>query len=177
LEAGAHCVTLYNAHVPPGSSNGWIKIEMLNGIYRALAVHSDTPRILCGDFNTPQIETADGEVVTWAQRQGANGEWRTLRTFRGGLGTDWDTGERRVLSGLAEYELVDVYRHLHGYAATDSSWILRRNSREVGRRFDHVFASRALEPQSCEYLHPLRQSGLSDHSPIEVTLAAAKASA
>jgi exonuclease III len=176
LEAGAHSVILYNAHVPPGSSNGWIKIEMLNGIYRALAVHSDTPRILCGDFNTPQLEMAGGEVITWAQRHAANGEWRILRTLRGGLGSDWDTGERRVLSGLAEYGLVDVYRNLHGYAVTDTSWTLRRGGREVGRRFDHVFASRTLVPQSCEYLHYLRDSRLSDHAPIEVTLTHATAS-
>lgn len=115
-----------------------------------------------------------GEVVTWAQRQTANGEWRTLRTFRGGLGFDWEAGERRVLSGLAEYGLVDVYRHLHGYGVTDSSWILRRSGKEVGRRFDHVFASRTLVPDSCEYLQHLRRSGLSDHAPIEVTFAPAR---
>ena len=177
LDAEGHSAILYNTHVPPGSSNGWIKIEMLNGIYEALAVQSDAPRILCGDFNTPQLETVTGEVVTWAQRQATNGEWRTLRTFRRGLESDWDAGERRVLTGLAEYEFVDVYRHLHGYAVTDSSWILRRSSREIGRRFDHVFASRTLVPDSCEYLHDLRRSGLSDHAPIEVTFAPARAPA
>jgi hypothetical protein len=74
-----------------------------------------------------------------------DGEWRTLRA--------WDAGERRVMSGLAEHALVDVYRDLHGYAVTDSSCILRRGGEEVGRRFDHVFASRKLVPHSCEYLH------------------------
>ena len=88
--------------------------------------------------------------------------------FRGRPASEWDIGERRVLTGLAEYDLVDVYRSLHGYAATDSSWILRRNGKEIGRRFDHVFAARALAPRSCVYLHHLRESGLSDHSPIEV---------
>ena len=76
-----------------------------------------------------------------------------------------------MLSGLAEYDLVDVYRYVHGYAVTDSSWMLKRRGREVGRRFDHVFASRTLVPQSCEYLHHVRQSGLSDHAPIEATFA------
>jgi exonuclease III len=144
---------------------------MLNGIYTALAGPSDFPRILCGDFNTPQLETAAGEVVTWAQRATSSGRWRTVRMLRGGPGEDWDAGERRVLTGLAEYDLVDVYRYLHGYQATDSSWILRRGGREIGRRFDHVFASRTLAPASCEYLHHLRESGLSDHAPVEVTFA------
>jgi exonuclease III len=168
VEVEGQSVLLYNTHVSPGSSNGWIKSETLNGIYGALAIHRDTPRILCGDFNTPQLEMATGEVVTWAQRLTANGKWRTARMLRGGPGSEWDAGERRVLTGLAAYDLVDVYRDLHGYTTTDSSWILRRGSREIGRRFDHVFASRALAPRSCEYLHHLRESGLSDHAPIEV---------
>jgi exonuclease III len=171
LDLRARRIMLYNVHVPPGSSNGWIKIETLNGIHQALAVHTGTPRILCGDSNTPQFESATGEVVTWAQRPGASEEWRTLRTLRGRSGSEWDAGERRVLTGLTEYDLADVYRHLHGYAATDSSWILRRGGREIGRRFDHVFASRSLVPRSCEYLHHLRAAGLSDHAPIEVTFA------
>jgi exonuclease III len=93
------------------------------------------------------------------------------RCFRGRPGHEWDAGERRVLTGLAEYDLIDVYRSLHGYSATNSSWILRRGSREIGRRFDHVFASRALAPASCAYLHDLRTCGLSDHAPVEVTFA------
>lgn len=85
-------------------------------------------------------------------------------------GADWDRGERRVLVGLAEYDLVDVFRAVHGYETTDSSWFLRRGERAIGRRFDHVFASRSLVPKSCRYLHALREAGLSDHSPIEATL-------
>ena len=169
LEVEGQGILLYNTHVPPGSSNGWIKIETLNGIYNALSARSETPRILCGDFNTPQFETANGEVVTWAQRPTASGEWRIAHMFRGRPGNEWDAGERRVLTGLAEHDLVDVYRSMHGYSAMDSSWILRRGERTIGRRFDHVFASRALVPRSCEYLHHLRASGLSDHAPIEVT--------
>jgi hypothetical protein len=38
----------------------------------------------------------------------------------------------------------------------------------VGRRFDRVFASTALNARGCRYLHEFRQKGLSDHSPIEV---------
>ncbi len=169
LRIGRREVELHNVHVPPGSSNKWKKIEVLKGIFTTLAVHATTPRILCGDFNTPQAELPTGEVVTWAQRLTADGSWQDMRTLRGGLGSDWKAGELGVLTGLAEYDLPDVYRLLHGYTVEEASWILRRKGTEVGRRFDHIFASRGLVPLTCEYLHDLRSSGLSDHSPIEAT--------
>ncbi len=87
---------------------------------------------------------------------------------RGRPGGEWDTGERQVLTGLADFDLADVYRLLHGYAPVETSWVLKQAGREVGRRFDHVFASRELLPLACEYLHDVRLSGLSDHSAIEV---------
>ena len=169
LRVGGRQVEIHNAHVPPGSSNGWIKIAVLNGIFKGLAIKADNPRILCGDFNTPQAELATGEIVTWAQRLSRAQGWRIVRTRFGRAGSEWDACERQVLSGLAEFDLVDVYRSLHGYGPAEASWVLRRSSGNVGRRFDHVFASRTLRPLTCEYLHSLRLSGLSDHSPIEAT--------
>ena len=169
LEVGALRIELHNTHVPPGATNGWIKIDVLDGIWNALAVPSTEPRILCGDFNTPQAELMTGEVVTWGQRLSPNGGWRIVRTRWRRPGRDWDLGERRVLTGLGDHDLADVYRALHGYEVSESSWFVRRSGRETGRRFDHVFASRSLVPLTCRYLHALRQSGLSDHAPIEVT--------
>jgi exonuclease III len=164
---GGEAVELHVTHVPPGSSNGWVKIEHLEGLHRGLARPSVVPRILCGDFNTPQAELPSGEIVTWGQRRRRSGDWVVTRTMRGGLGTAWDAAERRVVGGLAEWDLVDVYRHLHGYGRDEASWILRRGASAVGRRFDHVFASSALRPVGCAYLHDFRERGLSDHSPIE----------
>lgn len=46
-------IEFYTVHIPPGTSNGWKKIETFEGIYKALAVESEIPRILCGDFNSP----------------------------------------------------------------------------------------------------------------------------
>jgi hypothetical protein len=43
---------MHTAHIPPGVTNGWIKSE---------AYPSTTPRLLCGDFNTPQLERSTGE--------------------------------------------------------------------------------------------------------------------
>ena len=169
INCGGRDLEVYNTHVPPGSSNGWVKIDALEGIFAALAVPAAHPRILCGDFNTPQAELPSGEVVTWAQRRTAGGGWRVVGKRQGRAGSDWDAGERRVLTGLAAFDLVDVYRALHGYEVSESSWVLARHGEETGRRFDHVFASRELHPVSCCYLHNLRTNGLSDHAPIEAT--------
>lgn len=168
VDVNRRALDIHNTHIPPGSGNGWTKIAMLNGIHAALAVSASVPRILCGDFNTPQHETATGEVITWGQRRSSDGSWRVVGTRRGGPGAEWDAGERQVLTGLADYDLIDVYRALRGYTETDSSWVLSRGGKETGRRFDHVFASSALRAVSCSYLHHLRVSGLSDHAPIEV---------
>jgi exonuclease III len=160
-------VEIHNTHVPPGSSNGWIKIEHLSGLFEGLARSSEHARILCGDFNTPQIELLTGEIITWAQRRCSSGEWKVVRSVQGGTGIEWDAGERRILSGLAVWDMYDVYRSIHGYNKQEASWILRRRSGDVGRRFDHIFASSALVPLHCSYVHDLRTSGLSDHSAIQ----------
>jgi exonuclease III len=140
-------VHLHTTHIPPGSTNGWIKIETLEGIYKRLSVKSKFSRILCGDFNTPKEETDDGKIITW-----------------GTVNTRWDLGERNVLEGLTEFGLKDVYRYQHGYGVQDFSWYAKP---QIGRRFDHIFASSSLlNKVKCRYIHSLRQKKLSDHSAI-----------
>src|SRR5262249_40833776 len=85
------------AHIPPGSSNDWTKIEVLEGIYQALARHSRVPRILTGDFNTPQSESEAGEVVTWGQWIDECGKPSIWGKFKGGTGIRWDSAERQIL--------------------------------------------------------------------------------
>lgn len=168
LETLGGKVEIHNAHVPNGSSYGWQKIETFEGIFSRLACSSEMPRVLCGDFNSPQKEYADGTVVTFGQTISNDGRVVVCRNMLGQNGARWDQGERSVIEGLAEYDLVDVYRLLHGYSKTDfSHWIQR--SADKGVRFDHIFCSRALNPIRCEYLHEFREERLSDHSPIEVT--------
>jgi exonuclease III len=188
---------IHTTHIPPGSSNGWIKVETLEGIFARLACHQARPRILCGDFNTPMLELDDGCIVTWGQRMTPSGEIRITRKWPmsagGGLGARstsqragrtesqkpvdrWDRAERAILEGLAEFDLIDAYRLLNGNAARDYSWYWRGKGRRVGRRFDHVFASRQLNPVRCLYIHEWRESGLSDHSAIEVCFEPAAAS-
>jgi hypothetical protein len=119
-------------------------------------------RLLCGEPDTPQAETATGEVITWAARPRKDGAYR----LRSSLGDRWDLAERQLLVGLASDGMRDTYRLLHGYARSDYSWFTTQN--KVGRRFDHVFATDELNATSCEYLHDIRERGLSDHSALEV---------
>jgi len=154
---------IHVAHVPPGSSNGWIKIEVLEGILRRVSQPSTCPQVLCGDFNAPQAELADGTVITWGQK---------LDGRPGRRGPRWDTGERNVIAGQAVHGLIDAFRDVHGYERQEFSWYLRRGGLDTrGSRFDHVFASHALRPTTARYLHDLRTTGLSDHSAMEVVFA------
>jgi endonuclease/exonuclease/phosphatase family metal-dependent hydrolase len=127
---------------------------------------------LCGDFNAPQAERQDGAIVTWAQDARRRDEvilWDTWRDADGQEfdGERWDRAERSVLSGLASYDLPDIYRLLrlreaHEYRP-EFSWC----GRGAPRRYDHIFASQALHASSCGYLQGFREAGLSDHAPIE----------
>jgi endonuclease/exonuclease/phosphatase family metal-dependent hydrolase len=164
-------IELYNCHIPPGSQYGWTKVETLEGIFKHLARPATRPRILCGDFNTPQAERADGTVITFGQVLGDDGQVTVRRRRQGGPGERWDAAERSVLTGLAAHDLSDVFRRLHGYGVAECSWRLKRHGEFNDRRFDHVFASAALNPVACWYVHDWREAGLSDHSALEVVFA------
>ncbi len=130
---------------------------------------SATPCILCGDFNLPQAETPQGRIVTWAERVVTRREPRLRARIRGGDGRRWDAAERTVMQGGTHGDLIDAYRHLHGYGREEFSWFVKRGGQDrTGRRFDHAFCSRALQITRCEYLHDMRESGLSDHAPLEL---------
>ncbi len=157
----------HTTYVPPGSSNGWIKVETLEGIYEGFSGRVERPRILCGDFNIPQMEFSTGEIVTWAQRIRENGEVVLRKRFRHGDGARWDAAERNIMTRLAEYDLPDVYRLLRGWKARGASWYpIRKKGTVVGRRFDHIFASNSLNASGCRYIDNARRNGLSDHSPV-----------
>jgi exonuclease III len=157
-------VEIHTAYIPPGSSNGRVKIYTFEGIYKQLASPCVRPRVLCGDFNTPQEERG-GEIITWGQVVRPDRSFAIRGKMRGTTGERWDRAERNILATLGrEFDLVDVYRLLHGGESGDFSWYTRTG---VGRRFDHIFASRSLNPKECRYLHDFRTSGLSDHSAIE----------
>jgi exonuclease III len=149
---------IHNAHLPPGSTRGLIKIEMFEALQARLGRARRQSRILCGDFNTPRCEGRDGHVEFW----GGNHRRHEER---------WNAGERSVILGLADFDLTDVFRSLNGYEPRDASWVVRRGTRETGRRYDHVFASADMLATRCQYLHAWREDGLSDHSAIEADFA------
>ena len=164
-------IEFHTAYIPPGSTNRWKKIETLEGIYKRLAVKTDTKRILCGDFNTPQDELVKYGAVTFAQKINKIGIPKLKESFRGGSGKRWNEGERKILEGLKKYNLIDVYRHIHPIPKKAYSFQFVRKGKVVSqRRFDHFFSSKELNPKSAEYIHQLRKDKLSDHSPLEVIL-------
>ena len=155
VDAPAGALELHNAHVPPARSRGFLKVETCEAIHDRLARPSDRHRVLCGDLNTPRRETAEGEVITFAED---HPQWLER----------WDAAERSILGGLAEWGLADAFRALHGYERQDVSWVFHtRSRRRAGHRLDHVLASAGLRPVYCDYQHGWRESGLSDHSAIE----------
>ena len=140
---------------------------MLEGVL-VIAATAPATQILCGDFNVPQVETADGLIVTWGERISGTGVVRMRRLRRGQPADRWDRAERGAMQGQPESILVDAYRNLHGYGREDFSWFLKRKTLRVGRRFDHAFCSREITILRCEYLHDLREQRLSDHSALEL---------
>ena len=160
-------INVHTTHIPPGCTNGWLKVKMLEAVSAVISAQSSTASILCGDFNVPQAETAEGRIVTWGEDI-IDGKPRLLARRKGGDGRHWDAAERIVMEGGAQRQLIDAYRHLHGYGRQEFSWFVKRKERRIGRRFDHVFCSRDLVVKRCEYLHDLREAGLSDHSALEL---------
>lgn len=168
-------VEIHTVHLPNGSNHGWTKIEMFEAIYKRLACNVRHHRILCGDFNSPLEETADGQIRTCGQDSWSEfyGRFIINKTYRDKHGRAfpeerWDVGERNVLEGLRRYDLTDVFRFIHGYKKGAFSYYTNNRGKYIGRRFDHIFASASLKPQECNYLTEFsKKLKLSDHAPLE----------
>lgn len=161
---------VFTVHMPPGANHGWFRIECFQAVHAALAKSCEHPRVLTGDFNSPLAELPSGEVICAGMRCDHEGRWVAQRSRKGHDGQRWADGENLVFTGLRAHDLRDVFRGVHGWNRTDFSIEMRWRETTTRRRFDHVFASSHLQAISCEYLHPLRESGLSDHSPLEAVL-------
>ena len=154
-------IELHAVHVPNGSNHRCRKIDTFNGIYDALSQKSKQHRILCGDFNSPDKELIDGQVIKVITFDKKNEKCDPIK------GKDC---ERKVLCGLADYDLKDTYLKL--YDSKDPPEYSHINNRrdkhgkKPKRRLDHIFSSSSLNPQKCCYLHGFRKPGLSDHAPI-----------
>ena len=159
-------IYFHTTHIPPGSQNGWIKIETLEGIYKRLIETKDKFNILCGDFNAPKEESLLKGMLSFAQRVNTKGDVKIKSSFRGGDGTRWDRGERNIIVGMKEHEIEDSFRSLYSYKTQEYSWRFRRKDKVLKRRFDHFFATNKLKVISAKYLH--NQKKISDHSPLLV---------
>jgi len=159
IEPPGHELELHNAHIPPAPRNGLVKVETCEALHHRLARPSSRHRVLCGDLNTPRSESTEGEVETFALNHPEHAE-------------RWDAAERSILTGLAEWGLVDVFRSLNGWDRRDVSWVFHsRWARKAAHRLDHVLASPGLGATGCDYVHEWREAGLSDHSAIEAEFA------
>ncbi len=158
IQAPGGDIEAHTTHIPPGSSNGWLKIAMFEGIHARLARSHGGHRLLCGDFNMPRKELPDGTVLYWGTRERANGELGRRRPER------WCAGERSVREGLAPFDLPEQYRLINGYTERADTWIPTQGLHANPRRFDHLYASKSLSVVSCTYDHQPRVDRLSDHS-------------
>lgn len=172
IDAPCGPIAFHTVYVPVGFPNRDYdaRIRTLDGLANGLARETGMHRILCGDFNLPLHELADGEVITFGQIRRKNGVFAITNAAM-------HASERAVLLGLADFDLIDVYRTLHGYARQEFSWYHPVSNN--GFRLDHVLASRSLRPCACRYLDdfrtvaPERFTGhtftkLSDHAAMEV---------
>lgn len=141
---------LHNAHLPPGVTRGVIKMHAFRAIRARIDEPTDVPRVLCGDFNTPQSEDDEG-VTTWAS---AHPRFRA----------EWDAAERDV---LMHPSVRDVYREQH---RAGTPFPASHFTRGTPRRYDHIFASPELVTVRCRYLTDWLTEGLSDHAAVEAEL-------
>jgi len=144
---------LHNLHSPISAKAEQVKVLTLEAVHAHLAAPSPLPRVLVGDLNTPQYESREGEVQTFART-------RTGR-LRPDYGERHDAAELALIVGLREHGYVDAFRARHGYARRDRSWAYPRG--RPGYRLDHIIV-RGVEVAECEYVHAWRERGLSDHS-------------
>lgn len=151
---------IHTVYMPVGSAANDAKILTFEALHAQLTKRSILPRILCGDFNSPQAELPDGTLITFGQKPRRAGGWKTPLPRK-------DAAERNVLAGLATSDLHDVFRGMHGYEREEASWHFKTRTCSKTFRLDHIFASASLQAARCEYLHSARESKLSDHSPLE----------
>lgn len=145
---------LHVLHAPISQKAGEVKVRTLEAVFAALAEPGERARVLVGDLNTPQYESREGEVQTFARTRSG-----TLRPDRG---ERHDRAELLLVKTLVdEHGWLDVFRELHGYARRDRSWVWHHG--RGGYRIDHVLV-RGLRPAACEYEHGWREARLSDHS-------------
>lgn len=150
LETEIHVV-----HAPLSDKPDRAKVLTLERVFE-MATAGDRPRIIAGDLNTPQYESREGEISTFARTRSG--------LLRNGRDERHDRAELALLSELPARGWRDAFRSVHGYGRRDRSWAYP--NRSFGYRLDHILLSPHFTAIACDYVHDLRDEGLSDHSAI-----------
>lgn len=150
---------LVGVYVPSIARKDGVKVPTQHAMNVRMAHAASRPHIICGDFNSPKSESADGVTLF----------------FRPSRPLEY-AGEHALMGGLFEYGLRDAFRAANGYTDASPSWFWKNRGRTGGYRLDHIFVSPHFEVRRCWYDHGVRERGLSDHSLMlaEVELRAAE---
>ncbi|MCB9636895.1 MAG: endonuclease/exonuclease/phosphatase family protein [Sandaracinus sp.] len=167
LPGDADGIDVFTAHIPNGSSNGWVKVEHMQILGVALQRAPDAPRLLTGDFNEPQQFRSNGQIVGFASDLRGDGGVRVSGKYRKNTDepkprADWGRAVRDVLSPSA-HGLTNVIEAKHPMVPTPVTHVV---SGKHPRCFDHGFASRHFEVVESGYHHEWRTNGSSDHSAL-----------
>jgi exonuclease III len=144
---------VHSLHSPISAKAGQVKVLTLEAMAAGLAAPRDHAVILAGDLNTPQYESREGEVRSFARTRSGR--------IREDYGERHDAAELGIVVGLLEHGYVDAFRVLHGYERRDRSW--RYPHDRTGYRLDHLLV-RGARVEACDYEHAWREARLSDHS-------------
>ena len=159
-------VEIHTTHIPPGSSNGVIKVEHFEEVFNYLSNRVGKVKILTGDFNSPKLEFETGKKVTWGQKIGASGKPRISVNSKWKhqcSGERWDIAERNIIQNHKALGLQDAFRGKNGYKDISGSLF---SSQGKGRRYDHVFPSESITVNNAYHNHEPRERRLSDCSPL-----------
>jgi exonuclease III len=138
---------LVGVYVPSIARADGVKVPTQLAIRERLRRCSERPHLVCGDFNSPKAESAEG--VTLFTRPVRVAEFE---------------GEHALMGGLVEVGMRDAFRDCNGFDVEDRSWFWKNRGRTGGYRLDHIFVSAHFEVGACWYDHTVRERGLSDHS-------------
>ena len=153
-------ISIATTHIPPGSTNGWIKIDFFEGLYKLL---SEDKLILTGDFNSPKKEFSDGRTMTWGQFLNSKGDIKVRKRREGRDGQRWHDAEYNLLRGISNIGYIDYFRHLNGFETAACSWISNINP-DCAYRFDHAIGPENIGAVKAAYLMNLIDQKLSDHA-------------
>lgn len=155
-------IELWNIRAVPGNSWGEEKVKIFETVYNRLLIGEERPRILAGDFNSPDDELPDGQIIPFGYDKDPE------------IREQWVNAEQNILRGLGTRGMVDIFRAVHGYNTKDKldvSWLTNTEDPFKvpkgdikGKRFDHVLASENLHPEGCYY--DCCGFKHSDHAPI-----------